>query len=213
MNYDVAYRYQQALDPSSLTTIATTLHAVQAAIKDARNAGCNIETDPAVILLARHFETICASGTDRAQLENACAQAIDRLQSQSALPVLAYRGVAHDEMAKRAFHREGSAALRRLADALGLCDDRYSLIARRGSEAQSGEIILHGEELWVRLSLDVVFPGQEVTYRRVRGRDDHWGDRDRVSAVIDLLDPERFAARLRRELSLSAAANQDRLAA
>ena len=79
-------------------------------------------------------------------------------------------------MAKRAFHREGRAALRRLADAFGLEEDGYSLTERQGSEEKSGKIILHGEELWVRLSLDVVFPGQEVTYRRVRGRDDHWGE-------------------------------------
>ncbi|GAA3274038.1 hypothetical protein GCM10020258_51660 [Sphingomonas yabuuchiae] len=212
MNYDVAYRYQQALDPSSLATIATTLHAVQAAIKDARNAGCNIETDPAVILLARHFETLCAQITDRAQLESECAQAIDRLQSLPALPVLAYRGVAHDEMAKRAFHREEERPC--AGWPMPLAWRRIDIRSPHGRETQLNRAKSSSMgRSWVRLSLDVVFPGQEVTYRRVRGRDDHWGDRDRVSAVIDLLDPDRFAARLRRELSLGAAANHDRLAA
>ena len=39
MNYDVAMRHQQALDPSALTTMAATLHAIGAAITDCRNAG------------------------------------------------------------------------------------------------------------------------------------------------------------------------------
>ena len=36
------------------------------------------------------------------------------------LKTLALRGVAYDEPAKRLFHSEGRAALRRLAEALGL---------------------------------------------------------------------------------------------
>ncbi|ATP22002.1 MULTISPECIES: hypothetical protein [Sphingomonadaceae] len=206
MTYDVAYRFQQALDPSALTTIPATLHAVQAAITDARNAGCAIESDPAVILLVRHFHSVCASAPDIDALQEQCEAAIDRLRLVPALPTLAYRGVANDEAAKRAFHREGRVALRALADALGLPDSGYTLTARRGTLAQSGEIILHGDELRVRLSLDIVFPGEEVTYCRVRGRDDHWGDRDRRAPLINLLDPARFAARLRRELTLTPAA-------
>ena len=139
-------------------------------------------------------------------LQEQCEAAIDRLRLVPALPTLAYRGVANDEAAKRAFHREGRVALRALADALGLPDSGYTLTARRGTLAQSGEIILHGDELRVRLSLDIVFPGEEVTYCRVRGRDDHWGDRDRRAPLINLLDPARFAARLRRELTLTPAA-------
>jgi hypothetical protein len=39
MNYDVAFRYQQALDPSALITLSTALHALNAAVEDCRNAG------------------------------------------------------------------------------------------------------------------------------------------------------------------------------
>ncbi len=39
MKYDVAMRHQQALDPSAINTIAAGLHNIEAAIKDARNAG------------------------------------------------------------------------------------------------------------------------------------------------------------------------------
>lgn len=50
MPYDVAFRHQQALDPSALVTIGASLHAITRAIDDCRNAGIAFETDPAVIL-------------------------------------------------------------------------------------------------------------------------------------------------------------------
>ena len=39
MPYDVAFRHQQALDPSALVTIGASLHAITRAIDDCRNAG------------------------------------------------------------------------------------------------------------------------------------------------------------------------------
>ena len=58
MPYDVAFRHQQALDPSALVTIGASLHAITRAIDDCRNAGIAFETDPAVILLARHLARV-----------------------------------------------------------------------------------------------------------------------------------------------------------
>ena len=60
MPYDVAFRHQQALDPSALVTIGASLHAITRAIDDCRNAGIAFETDPAVILLARHLASVTA---------------------------------------------------------------------------------------------------------------------------------------------------------
>ncbi len=45
-------------------------------------------------------------------------------------------------------------------------------------------------------------PGPEVLYRRVRGRDDHCGDRNHWASVNDLMAPDRLAARLQRDLRL-----------
>ena len=61
MTYDIPHRYQQALDPSSLDTVATCLHALQAAAKDCLNAGASFESDPAVMLLAQHMGAIAAA--------------------------------------------------------------------------------------------------------------------------------------------------------
>src|SRR3546814_8235499 len=66
MSYDLAFRYSQALDPSALVMIGTTLHAIHAAITDCRNAGLDLESDPAIILLARHLGTVCAGQPSQA---------------------------------------------------------------------------------------------------------------------------------------------------
>src|SRR3546814_3392613 len=46
--------------------IGTTLHAIHAAITDCRNAGLELESDPAIILLARHLGTVCAGQPSQA---------------------------------------------------------------------------------------------------------------------------------------------------
>jgi hypothetical protein len=204
MSYDVAFRHLQALDPSALVTVQTALHAIDTAITDCRNAGRDIETDPAILLLARHLGTVATAGHPGAiQLRRACMDAVAELKRQPALLALAHRGVAYDAPAKRAFHADGRRALRRLAEALGLEDGSFDVRANPGGVAVSGEITLHAEEVWVQLSLDCRSSGNEVVYRRVHGRRDHVGERNHWASVHDLLAPDRFAARIRRELALS----------
>lgn len=208
MHYDVAMRHQQALDPSALTTIAAALHAIDAAITDCRNAGKDSETDPAVILLARHLGTVCARAADDTILRRTCIDQIAKIRRHPVLRTLAYRGVSYDEAAKRVFHAEGRAAMRRLAEALELDERSFDIRSNKAGPAVSGEITLHGEELWVRLSLGCMGPDTEVAFRQVRGRDDHCGDRNRWASINELLAPDRFAARLRRELRLAAPTSQ-----
>lgn len=202
MSYDLAFRYSQALDPSALVMIGTTLHAIQAAITDCRNAGLDLESDPAVILLARHLGTVCEARTPDADLRRDCIARIADLRNRPVLKTLAYRGVAHDEPAKRLFHAEGRAALRRLADALAFDEGSFDIRSNKGGPAVSGEVTLHGEDLWVQLSLGRCGPGREVCFRKVRGRDDHVGDRNHWASIRELVEPDRFAARIRRELHL-----------
>lgn len=202
MSYDTAFRYSQALDPSALVLIGTTLHAIQAAITDCRNAGLDFESDPAVVLLARHLGTVCAGRAPAADLRRDCIARIADLRNRPALKTLAYRGVAHDEPAKRLFHSEGRTAMRRLADALELDEGSFDIRSNKGGPAVSGEVTLHGEDVWVQLSLGLFGPGREVCFRKVRGRGDHLGDRNLWASVRELVDPERFAVRIRRELRL-----------
>lgn len=205
MHYDVAMRHQQALDPSALTTIGAALHAIDAAIADCRNAGKDPEVDPAVVLLVRHLAVVCEPRPAEMALRRACMEEIAEIRRHPALRALAYRGVSFDEAAKRVFHHEGRQAMRRLAEALGLDPGSYDVRSDKGGVAISGDITLHGEEVWVRLSLGPFGPDHEVAFRKVRGRDDHCGDRNRWASIQELLAPDRFAERLRRELRLSPA--------
>lgn len=205
MPYDVAFRHNQALQPAALTTIGTTLHALEAAIADCRKVGKDAETDPAVILLARHLGTVAVAGElSTMQLRRQCVDAISDIRRQPVLLTLARRGVAWDEPAKREFHAAGRRALRRLADTLLLDDATYSIHSNPGGPAVSGEVILHGEELRIELTLrDCLGPDREVLFTRVDGRTDHVGGRNHWGSIRELLNPDRFAARLRDELQLS----------
>lgn len=167
MPYDVAFRHQQALDPSALVTIGASLHAITRAIDDCRNAGIAFETDPAVILLARHLASVTARQSEDALLKRRCMDRIAELRQHPALLTLAVRGVAHDAAAKDRFHSDGRKALRRLAETLGLDPAHYDLRSNRSHASRSGEITLHGEELWMQLSLHGTMADREVIYRRV----------------------------------------------
>jgi hypothetical protein len=204
MTYDLAYRYQQALDPAGLETIGNALHALEAAIIDCRNAGVAFEDDPAVLLLARHLGAVATQARPTGfQLRRACLDQIAALRRTPALLAIARRGVAFDDAAKTAFHGEGRKALRRLAEALGLSERDYDVRSNKGGRAASGEITLHGEEVYVQLSLDCRSMDREILFRRVDGRKDYLGDRNRWTSVRELLAPDRFASRLREELALT----------
>lgn len=203
MSYDVAMRHQQALEPSALTTIKTALHAIDAAITDCRNAGKDAESDAAVILLVRHLGSIADQRPNSAALRRTCIDQIAEIRRHPVLRTLAYRGVAYDEAAKRTFHAEGRTAMRRLADALGLANDSYDIRSNKGGVAVSGEITLHGDEVYVQLSLGGLGQDREILYRRVSGRKDYCGQRNHFASINALLAPDRFALQLRRDLNLS----------
>lgn len=202
MSYDVAFRHNQALDPSGCITIAATLHILEAAISDCRNAGKDIETDPAVILIARHFSSVCTDRPSEAELRKACMAQIVDIRARPTLHILCERGVAYDAPAKRAFHAEGRRALLRLGDALGLAPGSYAVRSNQAGPGASGDITLHADQIWVQLSVSLTGPDHEICFRRVRGRDDHIGERNHWASVRDLLDPTRLADRIRRDLKL-----------
>lgn len=203
MAYDIAHRFQQAVDPSGLTTLPACLHALTAAIKDCRNAGKSDEADPAVILLARHVGIIAGMmGGETSALRRACMDQIADLRGKPTLVVLAHKGVAYDELAKRQFHADGRKALKRLADALSLPEGSYDLRSNKAGIAVSGEVTLHGEEIYVQLSIGCMGRGREIMFRRVTGRKDHCGDRNHWADISELMTPDRFAARIRRDLHI-----------
>ena len=202
MTYDTHFRHGQALDPSGLDSIGACLHAIQAAAKDCGNAGVPFESDPAVVLLARHLGSVAALAfPDGQALRGLCAEALADIRRKPMLVVLARRGVAYDAEAKRAFHAEARKALRALADALGLAAGGFDLRICSGGPAVAGEVILHADNLYVQVSVGS-FGGHDVMFRRCRDRSDHIGERNHWARIEDLLDPALLAARIARELIL-----------
>lgn len=189
MSYDIAARFQQALDPSALITLPACLHALIAAIDDCRNAGKPQDVDPAVLLLARHLGSVAErAGASTMQLRRDCMDAVAELRRRPALIALANKGVGYDAPAKKLFHTDGRKALKRLADALGLLPEGFTVRSNLSGIAVSGEIMLQTDEIYVELSLGALGPGHEILFRRVNGRG---GDRNHWDSVHELVQPGR----------------------
>ena len=209
MTYDVAFRHNQALDPSALTSITNALHALTAAIGDCRNAGKDIEADPAILLLARHLGHLATEDRPATtELRRACIDTIAALRRNPLLLILARRGVSYDEDAKRTYHAEGRRVLKRLAQALSLPDEAFSISSCLGGPAVSGEISLHTDDLYVMIGIDWPEERRHVLFRRVAGRTDYTGGPNHWASITELLSPDRFAVRLRHELNLRAPTDQ-----
>jgi len=203
MTYDTHFRHAQALDPSGLDTIGACLHAIQAAAKDCRNAGVPFESDPAVVLLARHLGSVAQlTFPDGQALRSLCADALSHIRRKPLLVTLTRRGVAYDSDAKRAFHVEARKALRLLGDALGLAAGSFDIRISAGGPAVSGEVILHADRLYVQVSIGS-FGGHDVMFRRCRDRSDYCGERNHWARMEDLLDPAPMAQHISRELGLA----------
>ena len=211
MTYDVPLRHQQALDPSSLTTIAATFHALGKGIEDCRNAGVDPEHDPAIVLLVRHFARIMAFRADDDSLRALCRHRIGELDRFPALLSLALHGVNNDRVAKERFHADGRTAMRGLARALGLPEGSYRVTSFHGDPAISGAVVLSTCDLEVSLSVGPLHEGNEVQYFAKRGPAAR--DRLRFASMREFVKTARFAARIRRELQLGATRQSHALAA
>ena len=212
MNYDIAFRFQAALDPSALTTFTSALHGVTAAIDDCRKAGKASDSDPAVLLLIRHLGHLAVNiEVGDSALRHACLEAIGDMRRRPVLATLARRGVAYDDNAKKLFHSEARRGLRNLADSLGYARTDYDLHSNLAGPAVSGEVTLHSDEIHVQASCDS--GGLGIRYRRCRGRRDQIGERNYFADLRELTNPGALAQRICRDLQLPTPAFDDRLVA
>lgn len=63
-----------------------------------------------------------------------------------------FKRCAHDSAQKRSFHIAGMKRLRMLAEALGFKPDSFDIRSNAAGIAVSGEVILHHENLYVKLA-------------------------------------------------------------
>ena len=197
MIYDVPFRHQQALDPTALSTITTTLHAIEKALEDCRNAGVDPNSDPAVVLLARHMAVVSTNRAPRAVLRHACTRRLAELTRFPTLLALAIRGVEYDSVAKERFHIDATVAMNALAQALGLTAGTFEVVSIQGGRDQSGQVLLAAEKFAVTVAIGRRHEGREVSYRGVQEGSDA---PNRYAPMSELLRPGRLAARLQHDL-------------
>jgi hypothetical protein len=203
MSYDAAFRFQQALDPSALTTLAGGLNVLIQAIDECHRNQVDAECDPAVLLLARHLGNIATENRpSQAELRRACVEAVGAVERTPILVTLARRGVDYDSDAKAIFHSEGRKAMTRLAKALGLERGQFELRSDMAGIACSGEITIHAAHLYIQFDLGCMGPGYEVMFRTCSGTKDYVGGRNHFASVAELIEPARLAERIRRDLDL-----------
>ena len=209
MSYDAAYRQGQALDPSAINTLPAALHALNAAIDDCRSTGVTPEADPAVLLLARRLGHVATAGKPHdSELRRACTVTATETRRRPALVEIMAKDLGYNPVAKAEFHKEGRKALKRLAAFLELAPGSFEVRSNVAGIAVSGEVVLHGTEVYVMLEQRYLGPGNEVLYRRVAGRKDYTGERNHFADVGELVDTASFAAKLRRDLGLVPMTNE-----
>jgi hypothetical protein len=209
MNYDLDFRYRRALQPDGLPLLRppprpwSTPCRMRAMLASIRPAIPPSSCSPATSAAWRSAMRLTRRSPKTLPLRRQCIARIDELKSKPALVALARRGIGYDPEAKRAFHREARSALRVAARHLGLDPDQYDLRSNFAGPAVSGEITLHGDEIYVQVSIPCIRPGREVMFRRCKGRQDYLGDRNHFCDIAVLAAPQSFRSLVVRETGLS----------
>ncbi len=202
MVHDRATRHQQALQAGELTNIGETVHAIGHALADCRHAGVDPEADPAVILLARRLGQLCEPRHSTGLLRRMCASAVVDARAKPPVPAVRTHGAKLDREAIDRFHLDARKALFRVAQALDLRHDDYSIVTDERT-GMYGTTVLHGDEVYVTAGYGFLGADIEVSYRRVRGRHDNCGGHRYAASMPELSAPLAFAAQVRRDLALT----------
>lgn len=202
MVHDPAARHHQALQASDLKSIGEAVHAIGLALADCRQAGGDIENDPAVILLARRLGHLCEPRHSTGLLRRLCASAVLDARAKPPLPSPQARGAKLDREAIGRFHLGARKALFRAAQALDLHHDDYSIVTDEKTGIY-GTTVLHSDEVYISVGYGFLGDDIQVSYRRVRGRHDTCGGHRYAATMADLKAPLAFAAQVRRDLGLA----------
>ena len=210
--YDLDFRFERALQPDGLRIVTTCTTAVNEAMTDARNAGFDPATDPAVLLLARHLGRI-ASGGDPEELHEgdsalraACVERIAKLRGADVLVPLVRRGIGYDRHLIQVYKAAARSRLRALAHALGYSGDSFDLRSEPAGTNVAPRFELSTNHFRLYLDPDRMIPGREISYMRAQARRGGWTGSTTRAEIGALGDLDRFARTVRRELYLAAPA-------
>lgn len=103
--------------------------------------------------------------------------------------------LSYEPANKAAFHREAKKVLRKVAKSMNLSTGEYDVRSNMGGIAVSGEITLHTDNVYVQVSQPCFGTGNEVMYRKCKGRKDFCGEQNNFAPVEDLEHVNSFACR------------------
>lgn len=112
-----------------------------------------------------------------------------------------YRRCAYDSEQKKAFHRQARLALRALARELHSPESSYEIRSCRGGIAVSGEIILHGETIYIQVCQPATGADSGILIRTCEGRRDYHGGRNHLVPLSLLDHPAELAEYVRAVMS------------
>lgn len=101
---------------------------------------------------------------------------------------------------KVGFHREGKRMARFIAKKLGLKKGEFDIRSNLGGVAVSGEVVLHGDKIYVQLFQSCFGPERGFLYRKCNGRKDYVGLTNRYMKWEELLDFDNAVEKINNEM-------------
>lgn len=90
------------------------------------------------------------------------------------------------EVKKNNFHKNAKSFFCDLAKEIGLPKDKFDIRSNMGGIEVSGEVILHGDHIYVQVSESCLRDGLVILYRARNGRNDYCGKHNRFIRMKDL---------------------------
>lgn len=86
--------------------------------------------------------------------------------------------LAYQAAPKDRFHRLGLLVAASVAVGLGLPEGSYDIRSNKAGIAVSGEVTLHGENIYIQFGQSACGSGMDILYRSCKGRKDYTGGRN-----------------------------------
>ena len=112
-----------------------------------------------------------------------------------------YIPCAYNDAQKRSFHAAGRARLRALATTLELKPGSFDVRSNLAGIAISGEVILHGQNLYVQICQPAAGADTGILIRTCKGRWDYTGGHNHFAPLSCLDDIPALAERCRSVLA------------
>lgn len=120
-------------------------------------------------LIQRHLKSVKSALQDANQSHNGMSAYNDR-----------------DALIKDKFHKSAKLLLRAIARNAGLESSEFDIRSNKGGIAVGGEVTLHTENLYLKISGSSLFRGTPVMFRSCEGRKDYTGGTNNFCGIDEI---------------------------